>query len=808
MKKKGITNAICVLLAIIFITCSGGMFYNVFRAYLVLDADVLIDNDFAKSIPMEKTQPFQNELYSDLFSLNDDTEVRYLSEKFEKYSKSIKQEIIEEFSKEYLRQRALFIENYFINSLKTVDYAYPQDYFRTDTNYSVPEKTFRETVTFDKDAPGLIRDIQTIVNGTKGLKFNDYALLVPYEELESRHFEYSKEFEFEGDSYIFSIDDFLLLEDDIVDEVSERFDYFCEISYEQYDAYSYNQYHYQAKDSFKYYVKNTKTGKITTNLEDNNYKDLTKNEMFYVNNQGKTTASNNLAYLLEDEIFTTDNYICYVAIDIENSKTPDFYTVYDKYYTNLQKSGINDDLVFGFVFLALGIILSIVTLVRTKRERVFIDKLFTDVHLCLVALAIIGIICGLVFICDNNNFMIFGEDSQYLVAFGCGLGFAIVIEFLCSLIRVCKSDKKLLDNCLFCVILKWIFNKIAKVIRKIKEILSYEPNKLHKTSIFSIALALILDAVLGFLLVVFCLEREQFFALLTIFMLVVFNVFLALKWIKYLINLDKIITCAVNRQNFEEDLEKLPASLKTLQQSMKYTNDELRLAVEKAVKDERLKTELITNVSHDLKTPLTSIITYVDLLNSCNIKDKQAKEYIKVLDEKGLKLKRLIDDLIEASKVSSGNITLNFSNINLSELVVQAVSETEEDFNKAMLEIKYRLLDNQPVVFADGNKTFRVVENLLSNAKKYSAKGSRVYISVYKEASYGVFEIKNISETPLDISPDELTERFVRGDKSRTNDGNGLGLSIAKELCHAMGGYLEISIDGDLFKAKVYLPAK
>ncbi len=805
MKKRSIINAICIVLAIIFITCSGGMFYNVFRAYLVLDTDVLLDNDFAKSVQIEKTQPFKHEFFIDVYSLSCDTEGKYLSEEFEKYSESIKQEFVDEFSKEYLRQRAYFIENYFINSLKTVDYAFPEDYFRTDTNYSVPEKVIRNKVTFDKDAPGIIRDIQTIVNGTKGLKFNDYALLVPYEELESRHFEYSKEFSFENNIYDFSIDDFLLLEDDVSDEVSERFDYFTSELYEQYDYYSYNQYHYQSKDSFKYYVKNTKTGEIATNLENENYKDLTEKPVFYVNNKGKEKTSKNTEYLLEDEIFSTDDFVCYVAIDVENAKTPDFYTVYDAYYTNLQQTGISDDLVFGFVFLALAIILFIVVLTKTKRERIFIDKLFTDIHLGLISLAIFGIIMGLVLIYDNNNFLIFSKNSQYLIAFGCGLGFALIIEFFCSFVRVCKSDKKLIDNCLVFVVLKFIFKSVAKVISKIKQVLSYKPAKIHKTVIISIALALLVDVVLGALLIGFCVSGMPVFMLLTSIALAVFNLFVAIKWIKYLINLDKIITSAVNKTELKS-LEKLPASLKVLQESMKYTNEELKKAVEKAVKDERLKTELITNVSHDLKTPLTSIINYVDLLSKCEIKDENAKEYIKVLDEKGLKLKRLIDDLIEASKVSSGNISLDLSHINLSELVVQAVSEAEEDFEKAELELKCKFDENQPVVFADGNKTFRVVENLLSNAKKYSAKNSRVYISVYEENGFGVFEIKNISETPLDISPNELTERFVRGDKSRTNEGNGLGLSIAKELCVAMGGKLEITIDGDLFKAKVVLP--
>ena len=169
-------------------------------------------------------------------------------------------------------------------------------------------------------------------------------------------------------------------------------------------------------------------------------------------------------------------------------------------------------------------------------------------------------------------------------------------------------------------------------------------------------------------------------------------------------------------------------------------------------------------------------------------------------------MNKLIEDLIEASKVTSGNITINASPLNLAELSLQATVDVQSDFEKAGLELVIKDCQNAPVIFADGAKTFRIIENLLSNARKYSAVHSRVYINVYKEGTYGVFEVKNISAQALDISPDELTERFVRGDKSRNQEGNGLGLSIAKELCRAQNGNLEIIIDGDLFKAKVKLP--
>lgn len=254
------------------------------------------------------------------------------------------------------------------------------------------------------------------------------------------------------------------------------------------------------------------------------------------------------------------------------------------------------------------------------------------------------------------------------------------------------------------------------------------------------------------------------------------------------------------------DTAKLPQCLKTLADSLDEKNAALQEAVIKAVKDERTKTELITNVSHDLKTPLTSVINYIDLLKKCEIRDETAVKYMGVIDEKANRLKRLIEDLIEASKVSTGNVVLHKTKINLNELATQAIVEYADDFEKNGLDLIFDETAQKHIVFADGTKIFRVFENLLSNAKKYSAPESRVYARLYSDNENGYFEIKNISKDPLNISAEELMERFVRGDKSRSEEGNGLGLSIAKELCSLNGGGLTISIDGDLFKATVRLP--
>ncbi len=230
-------------------------------------------------------------------------------------------------------------------------------------------------------------------------------------------------------------------------------------------------------------------------------------------------------------------------------------------------------------------------------------------------------------------------------------------------------------------------------------------------------------------------------------------------------------------------------------------------AVDEQVKSERLKADLITNVSHDLKTPLTSIISYVDLLKREDIDNPRVQEYIKVLDQKSTRLKTLTEDLVEASKASSGNVKIDFADINYNEIVEQALGEFEDKTNAAKLEMVLNYPDHPVMICADGRHLWRVIENLLNNCCKYALRGSRVYVDIIEDEETGSASctIKNISSRPLNISPDELTERFVRGDVSRTTEGSGLGLSIAKSLTKLMNGELVISIDGDLYKASVIL---
>ncbi len=232
----------------------------------------------------------------------------------------------------------------------------------------------------------------------------------------------------------------------------------------------------------------------------------------------------------------------------------------------------------------------------------------------------------------------------------------------------------------------------------------------------------------------------------------------------------------------------------------------MALAVEERLKSERMKTELITNVSHDIKTPITSIINYSSLITNEECSCEKHREYSEVLVRKSEHLKRLLDDLVEASKATTGNLEICPEPCDATVLISQAVGEYVERCRDADLELICDTPSAPIMIMADQRRIWRIFENLLSNACKYSLPNSRIYLSVEKANGYAIFNIKNTSLSPLNISPDELTQRFVRGDSSRTTEGNGLGLSIAKSLTELQGGTMDITIDGDLFKVTLTFP--
>lgn len=262
------------------------------------------------------------------------------------------------------------------------------------------------------------------------------------------------------------------------------------------------------------------------------------------------------------------------------------------------------------------------------------------------------------------------------------------------------------------------------------------------------------------------------------------------------------------------DTKKLHWEFKAHGENLNGIGEGINKAVMDKMKSERFKTELITNVSHDIKTPLTSIINYVDLLKKLDIKDAKENEYIEVLERQSVRLKKLIEDLMEASKASTGNLPVNLEPYELKVFITQIVGEFQEKLDEKNLEliVSDKIISNDGTtleyihVLADGRHLWRVIDNFMNNICKYAMPSSRVYIDIMQEEDKAVVEFKNMSAFELNISSEELMERFVRGDSSRNTEGSGLGLSIAKSLTELMGGTMDLVVDGDLFKVVLKLP--
>lgn len=259
----------------------------------------------------------------------------------------------------------------------------------------------------------------------------------------------------------------------------------------------------------------------------------------------------------------------------------------------------------------------------------------------------------------------------------------------------------------------------------------------------------------------------------------------------------------LSKGNFDVTLPEDMGILSSFAKNLNNIKEGFKVAVEQEVKSQNMKTQLISNVSHDLKTPLTSIITYVDLLKKEDIDPETQREYIDILDKKSKRLQVLIEDLFEASKASTGDIELHLENLDVIALLRQTLGEMEEKINQTTLKMRVNLPEHKIICNLDGARTYRVFENILSNILKYSMPNSRVYIDAVEDERSVSLIFKNISAYEMNFDPSEITERFIRGDKSRHTEGSGLGLAISKSLVELQEGSLDIDIDGDLFKLTV-----
>ena len=389
----------------------------------------------------------------------------------------------------------------------------------------------------------------------------------------------------------------------------------------------------------------------------------------------------------------------------------------------------------------------------------------------------------------------FNYSSSIAVALWGAAVLNCVFLFLITFVTRCKAGTVLKNNVIWYAIrllwriLKAIGRWIGHLVRSIPVI--------WRTALVILA-AFIFALAIGSNMSVLSLPMLLLYLLLAVFALYIAIGFAALqRGSKALAEGD--YSKPVDTRFLRGDLKRCGENLNKVQQGV-------QRAVDERLRSERMKTELITNVSHDIKTPLTSIVNYVDLLKKEDIDNPKAQEYLEVLDRQSKRLKKLTEDLVEASKASSGVIPVDCQPTNVNVLLSQLEGEYEERLQKAELTMIVHPAAGDPVVLADGKLLSRVMDNLMNNIGKYAMPGTRVYAAAAADEKESTISIKNVSRNELNVSADELMERFVRGDSSRHTEGSGLGLSIAKSLVELQGGRFELSIDGDLFRADISLP--
>ena len=419
-----------------------------------------------------------------------------------------------------------------------------------------------------------------------------------------------------------------------------------------------------------------------------------------------------------------------------------------------------------------------------------IDAFWIDAHFLLLLGVETLVIAAIVFFYDQNF-----PRAVMIMLFA--VGAALGLNFLLSLVRILK-DGSFWQRLLLLKLTKQIWKFIKKQFKKItlyyNDVMKGSPT-VKRFMFWAI------------LLVVLALSVQVPILGICSFICIIYLLYLGGKKAK---KYDGILDGLERIKNGEVDykLTGFEGALGELAEGINAIGDGISLAVSEEVKSQRLKTELLTNVSHDIRTPLTSIITSIDLLKNGKLDSEENQKYLDILENKAHRLKVLTDDLFEAAKASSGNVEVEFQAVDMEMLMTQGLGEMEEELSKSQLEFITQYPKDLFVVTADGRLIWRVIENLLFNILKYAQKESRVYIEFSKcdENKTGTVVFKNVSAQPLNISPEELMERFKRGDETRNSEGSGLGLAIAKDLMTIQQGELKLEIDGDLFKAAIILP--
>lgn len=507
-----------------------------------------------------------------------------------------------------------------------------------------------------------------------------------------------------------------------------------------------------------------------------------------------------------------DGWGCYFAVDMHGEGYPET----DRFRTTATQIELAEEViselafslgVMGTLFLVCLIYLIVTAGRRKGEDQAFIyrsDRIFVDLKIAVNGLLGFGVFALAIWAVDE----LADEVPKTFIKVCCVLAalFAtLVLDLMLFIIRHIKA-RTLFKRLSLVWVIRWCIKFYKEKIKAVIDEKFLYTKDFAKGMLVRIGIVAVANILLGFAGTVESADNGTFF-IYVLWML--FDIGVLLWVIRFVGSMHKIFTALeeIRQGNYNVYINTyaMPKTLRESADKVMSLRDGLKTAVEEAVKQEQTKTELITNVSHDLKTPLTSIINYVELLKKCEIHDSDAIEYLDVLGEKSDRLKKLIEDLVEASKASTGNIKVEMVEVSLNEMVNQLLGEHADGLERKKLNVVAEFPERELTVQADGKLLYRVMENLIVNVEKYSLYGTRVYVNIKHEGEWGVVTFKNISEQPLNITADQLKERFVRGDESRSTEGNGLGLSIAQSLCDVQGGELEISINGDLFTAKVKL---
>jgi len=554
------------------------------------------------------------------------------------------------------------------------------------------------------------------------------------------------------------------------------------------------------KDLIKYYIKNKENNVIDTNIANVTDIDLyVKNNALYSIKFPKQSINNNEGMAsINQEVGIGGQAYFIIPKDISQNSN-----IYSNYiYYNSVGQRIIKEAIIGAVSFIIGFIILLYILKKNYKEMYFIlspNKKCYNMPLDLWGF--IFVVFSLVINSYINRVGFFYKPYNFrqiytltILAFYIYF-FIFNVRLGVNLIRNKDGFKEEVKNCLF--------NKFSKFIKE---------SPMTQSTKFKVRGIMILTLLCGVSIIgaVIALMSSSYFIIIPMVYVLCYLIFILIYSFKgigvfgnILEGTEQIVSGNLNytiEEKGKNDFFRLAHNINNMKAGFKKS-------LENEIKSERLKSELITSVSHDLKTPLTSIINYVDLLKKEGLSKEESQGYIDILDRKSQRLKMLIDDLFEASKMASGAVELNIEKVDVTALLRQSLAELDEKINNSSLTFKLKMPSEKIYASLDGKKTWRVFENLINNILKYALVKTRVYIELIEQDAKIIITMKNISSYEMDFDNEEIFERFIRGDKSRNTEGSGLGLSIAKSILELQGGTLSIEIDGDLFKAKVTIPS-